>query len=48
MRLTGRDWQGGQEKQIALAVADVFDDFFKGLTKISDAANKAEVTDAAG
>lgn len=47
VRLTGGDWQDGQEKQIAQAVADVFDDFFKGLTKISDAVYETEANDAA-
>jgi hypothetical protein len=36
-RLTPGQWERGREYEIARAVIDVFDDFFKALTKISKA-----------
>ena len=41
-RLTPGHWQQGQETSIALAIANVFDDFFKALTKISQAVYQTE------
>jgi hypothetical protein len=35
--LTPGHWEEGREKEIATAIVEVFDDFFKALTKISDA-----------
>jgi len=35
-------WQDGEEKDIALAITDVFDDFFKALTKLSEAVYATE------
>ena len=45
-RLTGAECQDGQEKPIARAVADVFDDFFRALTKIRDAVFEVGTNDA--
>lgn len=36
-RLTEGLWRQGEEKQVALSIAHVFDSFFEGLTKVSDA-----------
>lgn len=35
-RLTPGTWEEGKERSIALAICDVFDEFFKALTKISE------------
>ena len=43
-RLTPGHWRQGQETSIALAIADVFDDFFKALTKISEVVYQSEET----
>jgi len=37
-RLTPGHWKEGAERQIALAIADVFDGFFSALSKITDGA----------
>ena len=36
-RLTPGYWEEGKERDIALAIVEVFDEFFKALTKISEA-----------
>lgn len=36
-RLTPGHWEDGKERDIALAIVEVFDDFFKALAKISEA-----------
>ena len=36
-RLTPGHWETGQEHEIARAIVEVFDDFFRALTKISEA-----------
>jgi hypothetical protein len=41
-RLTPGHWPQGQETSLAAAIADVFDDFFKALTKISEAVYQSE------
>lgn len=46
-RWTSGEWVPGREKAIALSIADVFDDFFKALTKISETVYESEVADAA-
>jgi len=46
-RLTATPCESGREKQVAMAVADVFDDFFKALAKIRDAVSEMETSDAA-
>jgi hypothetical protein len=46
VRLTQRGWKHGQEKEIALAIVEVFDDFFRALTKVSEAVYQAEALDA--
>ena len=43
-RLTPGRWEEGRERQVALAVAEVFDGFFSALSKITDAARR--LTDA--
>jgi hypothetical protein len=47
-RLTPGHWKPGQEKEIALAIVEVFDDFFKALTKISEAVYQRETTNGEG
>lgn len=41
-RLTPGHWEEGREKEVATAIADIFDDFFRALTKISEAAIEIE------
>lgn len=36
-RLTPDEWEAGKEHEIAAAIVEVFDEFFKALNKISDA-----------
>lgn len=44
-RLSSGHWVPGEEKAIALSIADVFDEFFKSLTKISEAVYQPGSTD---
>ncbi len=39
-RLTPGHWRKGKERQLALAIVEVYDDFYRALVKISDAAVK--------
>jgi hypothetical protein len=45
-RLTPGHCERGQENQIALAIVDVFDDFFKAITKVAESVYQRETTNA--